>query len=83
MAEKLFNTILSYANKKDGITFESIKQNIVNFNQNENLTYPVTFFDDMTTGLDVNMFNFHIINFDKNLIDGAFTCSNKFIITNL
>lgn len=75
LAEKLFNTILLYANKKDSITFESIKQNIVNFNQNENLTYPVTFFDDMTTGLDVNMFNFHIINFDKNLIDGALTMS--------
>ncbi len=75
LSEKLANVIIKFANKTGQITMDTIKQNIKNFNKNLNITYPVTFFDDMNKGVKSFDFNFHIINLDKSLIDGANTLS--------
>jgi hypothetical protein len=48
-----------------------IKLNKINYN------YPITYFDDTTCGLDKDLINFHIINLDKDKIDGAKTISPK------
>jgi hypothetical protein len=39
----------------------------------ENLSYPISYFDDMTDGLNKDNYEYHIINLDKKLIDGART----------
>lgn len=73
LGEQLADVIIKYANKTGQISMDTIKQNIKNFNENLNITYPVTFFDDMSSGIDKKNFNFHIINLDKGFIDGART----------
>jgi len=39
----------------------------------ENVTYPISFFDDMPSGLNKENYDNHIINLDKKNIDGART----------
>ncbi len=73
LGEQLANVIIKYANKTGQITISTIRQNIKNFDENLNITYPVTFFDDMSSGIDKKIFNFNIINLDKGFIDGAKT----------
>ena len=41
----------------------------------ENVTYPMSYFDDMTSGLNKENYDNHIINLDKKNIDGARTKS--------
>jgi hypothetical protein len=53
------------------IDIESIKNNIRNIT--ENATYPVMFFDDMSSNLTKSLVEFKIVNIDKEIIDGART----------
>lgn len=48
-----------------------IKCNIKSFDKTKNITYPITFFDDMATGLNKSFYKFKILNRDKKLIDQA------------
>ena len=75
LADQLANVIIKYANKTGQLSMDTIRQNIGKFDEKLNVTYPVTFFDDMSSGINEENFNFHIINLDKALIDGANTLS--------
>lgn len=48
-----------------------IRHNIINITQN--VTYPIMFFDDMTSDLNKRLVEFKIINTDKDIIDAAKT----------
>lgn len=74
---KLINFFINYMNliylsdKKIEKLKKRILINLDNFDQKNNLTYPMTFFDDMTSGLNKIYFRYKIINYNKNIIDEA------------
>lgn len=82
----ILNMIKTFLNNKD-IKLDKIKLKIKNFkknSKNENLTYPISYFDDMTDGLYTPNYDYHIINLKKKDIDGAKTISpQKQIYNNL
>ena len=82
----ILNMIMTFLNNKD-IKLNKIKLKIKNFkknSKNENLTYPISYFDDMTDGLYTPNYDYHIINLNKKDIDGAKTISpQKQIYNNL
>ena len=60
--------------KNNIINFVKVKNNIINFvkdGRNENITYPITFMDDMADGLPKKNFRFKILNLDQKLLDEA------------
>jgi hypothetical protein len=74
--DELINFLMEYMNLNiyNKEIQDEIKININNNLQNknfENLTYPITYFDDMTTGLNKKNFKFNILNLDKKYIDAA------------
>ncbi len=74
--EKILNFILKYCNL-DIYNYEinnKIKIAIVNnlkTNIFNNKTYPITYFDDTTDGLNIKYNRFYVLNLDKNKIDSA------------
>jgi len=75
---ELIDFILGYINLDiyEDIIIESIKKQIIDNLLNNtfiNITYPLTYFDDMTTGLNLKFLRFNILNFDKENIDAATT----------
>lgn len=91
LREKIFNIITNFLTNiildhKD-IKLDEIKLKINDFkknDKNENLTYPFSYFDDMTDGLYTQNYDYHIINLNKKDIDGAKTMSpQKQIYNNL
>jgi hypothetical protein len=80
ISNELINFILRYMNLDiyTGEITTDIKNNILkNLKNNSfnNITYPLTYFDDMTSGLNLKYFRFNILNLNKNLIDGSKTSS--------
>lgn len=72
----IIKLIISYYDNDDLDKNEENKiLNFIKKNKNINVTYPITYFDDMSNGLDKINYNYHIINLDKQLIDGADTMS--------
>jgi len=75
----LLENILNYFKLTNIITdtlLDKIKSNIENIEATDNVTYPLTYFDDMSSGfteLIKNNMRFKIININKNNIDGART----------
>ncbi len=88
---EIFNIITNFltnikSEQKD-IKLDKIKEKISDFKknkENKNLTYPFSYFDDMTDGLYTQNYDYHIINLNKKDIDGAKTMSpQKQIYNNL
>ena len=75
----LINEIISNVYGSEKYSNKQLKKIIKNFNEleiTENVTYPMTYFDDMTKGLENKAnYDYHIINLDKKFIDGADTTS--------
>ena len=82
--ENVVDFILDYMNINKNIyndsVLEFIKKKIkTNLKKKKfnHITYPITYFNDTTTGFKNNTFLFNIINFDKNFIDSALVTSPK------
>lgn len=90
LREQILNIITNFlinikSDHKD-IKLDKIKEKINDFKKKKykNLTYPISYFDDMTDGLYTQNYDYHIINLNKKDIDGAKTTSpQKQIYNNL
>jgi hypothetical protein len=79
--ENMLNFLLRYMNLDiyNGIINCNIKRGIKN-NLTKiyyNITYPITYIDDMSSGLNKTYFKYNVLNLDKNKIDQANTLSAK------
>ena len=78
--EQILDFILKYCNLDiytDNVN-KKIKLAVLNnliSNKFDNKTYPITYFDDMSGGLNIKYNRYHILNLDKNNVDSSYVIS--------